>query len=70
MQLASTNYASLPLFLFGHSMGALTINTFLQNNPTLAAKLAGVIYGAPLFGAAKTKTPTELSILDAFANNF
>ena len=29
LQLASTNYASLPLFLLGHSMGCLTINTFL-----------------------------------------
>lgn len=31
-------------------MGCLTVNTFLGRNPSVAARLAGVIYLAPLFG--------------------
>lgn len=34
----------------GHSMGGLTINTYLGVNPHIADKLAGVIYSAPFFG--------------------
>jgi hypothetical protein len=33
----------------------------------MAAKLAGVIYSAPLFGAAVKKTPMQLSVIDAMA---
>jgi len=40
----------------GHSMGSLAINTYLNNNPEYAAKLAGVVYGAPFFGMYKKKT--------------
>jgi len=36
-----------PLFLYGHSMGALVTTTFLLKNPTL--KIAGVILSAPFF---------------------
>jgi alpha-beta hydrolase superfamily lysophospholipase len=34
----------------GHSMGGLTINTYLGLNPKIADRLAGVIYSAPFFG--------------------
>jgi alpha-beta hydrolase superfamily lysophospholipase len=37
-----------PLFLFGHSMGALVTTTFLLKNPSL--KISGVILSAPFFG--------------------
>jgi len=47
--LAST-LPDLPAFLLGHSMGCLAVNTYLQNNPDYAVKLAGVIYSAPFFG--------------------
>ena len=40
-----------PLFLVGHSMGCLTIQTFLINNPDLP--IAGVIHSAPCFGLPK-----------------
>lgn len=39
----------LPCFLLGHSMGGMTINTFLSLNPDVANKLSGVIYSAPFF---------------------
>lgn len=31
-------------------MGGMTVNTYLQLNPEIAAKLSGVIYSAPFFG--------------------
>lgn len=37
---------TLPLFIYGHSMGGLTLTTFLTNNPHL--NIAGVILSAPL----------------------
>ena len=40
----------LPLFLMGHSMGCMVLNTYLQLNPEIASRLAGVIYSAPFFG--------------------
>jgi alpha-beta hydrolase superfamily lysophospholipase len=40
----------LPCFLYGHSMGGLTVNTYLGLNPKIADRLAGVIYSAPFFG--------------------
>ena len=40
----------LPLFLMGHSMGCLALNTYLGINPEIAKRLSGVIYSAPLFG--------------------
>jgi alpha-beta hydrolase superfamily lysophospholipase len=43
----------LPCYLLGHSMGGLTVNTFLANNPAIASKLSGVIFSAPLFGIVK-----------------
>lgn len=42
---------NLPCFLFAHSMGGLIINSYLGCNPDIAARLAGVIYSAPYFGA-------------------
>lgn len=43
--------SDLPCFLLGHSMGGLTINSYLGFNPEIAKRLAGVIYSAPFFGA-------------------
>jgi alpha-beta hydrolase superfamily lysophospholipase len=37
---------SLPLFVYGHSMGGLTVASFLINNPNL--KIAGAVLSAPL----------------------
>jgi len=39
---------NLPLFIYGHSMGGLTIMTYLINNPSL--KISGVILSAPFLG--------------------
>eukprot|EP00347_Sterkiella_histriomuscorum_P006574 403352255 len=39
---------NLPLFIYGHSMGGLTILSFLINNPQL--NISGVILSAPLTG--------------------
>ena len=36
----------LPLFIYGHSMGGLSIATYLTNNPNL--NIAGVVMSAPL----------------------
>ena len=41
----------LPLFLVGHSMGCLVLNTYLRENPEIAKRLGGVIFQAPFFGA-------------------
>ena len=40
----------LPLFLMGHSMGCLALNSYLALNPAVADNVAGVIYSAPFFG--------------------
>ena len=40
----------LPLFLFGHSMGCMVLNTYLTINPKIADRLAGVIWSAPFWG--------------------
>jgi alpha-beta hydrolase superfamily lysophospholipase len=40
----------LPCFLFGHSMGGLTVTSYLGLNPVLAERFAGVILSAPLLG--------------------
>lgn len=50
-------------------MGALTVNTYLQNNPAMADKLAGVIYSAPFFGSVIKKTGFQISMLDNLAAN-
>jgi len=42
--------ADLPLFLFAHSLGCTVVSTYLSLNKDIAARLAGVIYSAPLFG--------------------
>lgn len=42
--------ADLPLFLLGHSMGCLVVNSYLGFNPKIAQQLAGVIFSAPLYG--------------------
>jgi alpha-beta hydrolase superfamily lysophospholipase len=42
---------NLPLFIYGHSMGALTVTSFLINNPNL--NIAGVILSAPFFAFTK-----------------
>lgn len=41
----------LPLFIHCHSMGGLTVATFLANNPHL--NIAGVVFSAPFFQFAK-----------------
>ena len=41
----------------GHSMGGLTINSYLGLNPSIADRLAGVIYSAPFFGIADAIAP-------------
>jgi len=43
----------IPCFLYGHSMGALTLTTFLINNPTLP--IAGVILSAPFYSVPTHK---------------
>ena len=40
-----------PCTLVGHSMGGLTVNSYLSFNPEIAKRLAGVIYSAPFFGS-------------------
>ena len=42
-----------PLFLLGHSMGALVTTSFLLKNPNL--KIAGVILSAPFFAFAESQ---------------
>ena len=37
----------------GHSMGGLTLNTYLGLNPHIAERLAGVVYSAPFFGMSE-----------------
>lgn len=43
----------LPLFIYAHSMGGLTVTTFLTNNPNL--NVSGVILSAPFLGMNKSK---------------
>ena len=66
----------IPLFLFGHSMGGLTVASFLGRNQQIAEKLAGVIYSAPYFGphetlgvdfAKRAMTSVLSGVLDEFA---
>ena len=38
----------LPLFIYGHSMGGLTVTSYLVNNPNL--NITGVVLSAPLLG--------------------
>ena len=40
----------LPLFLLGHSMGCLILDSYQGMNKAIADKIAGVIYSAPFFG--------------------
>lgn len=39
---------NLPLFIYGHSMGGLTVLSYLINNPNL--NISGVILSAPFLG--------------------
>ena len=58
----------LPCFLLGHSMGGLTVNTFLGLNPQIADKLAGVIFSAPFFGISTKKiNPVEKLVISGIA---
>lgn len=41
-----------PLFIYGHSMGGLTVASFLTNNPHL--NIAGSILSAPLLAMPKS----------------
>ncbi|CDW81614.1 alpha beta fold family protein [Stylonychia lemnae] len=53
----------LPLLIYGHSMGGLTILTFLVNNPTL--NVSGVILSAPFLGvheSAKLDDKKKLTV--------
>jgi alpha-beta hydrolase superfamily lysophospholipase len=47
----------LPLFIYGHSMGGLTILTYLMNNPDL--NIAGVVLSAPFLGIAERQNVDE-----------
>jgi acylglycerol lipase len=47
----------LPLFLYAHSMGGLTVTTYLLNNPNL--KVSGVILSAPLLYFHESKQADE-----------
>jgi len=42
---------NLPLFLYGHSMGGLTVASFLTNNPDL--NISGAVLTAPLMKMAE-----------------
>ena len=42
-------YTDLPMFLMGHSMGCMALNTYLNINPDIVKKISGVIYSAPFF---------------------
>ena len=55
----------LPLFLFGHSMGCLVLNSFLCLNPDIAERLAGVMYSAPFYGLPDYKhiDPVKMEVL-------
>lgn len=44
---------NLPLFLYGHSMGGLTVTTYLLNNAGI--NVSGVILSAPLLNFSDTK---------------
>jgi alpha-beta hydrolase superfamily lysophospholipase len=59
----------LPCFLLGHSMGGMVINGFLGLNPDIAAKFAGVIFSAPLFGLTKPPDFIQRKVLDFLAVN-
>lgn len=59
--------SDLPCFLLGHSMGGLTVNTYLGLNPQIADKLAGVIYSAPFFGIPKKMNAFEKLIISGIA---
>jgi len=47
----------LPLFIYGHSMGGLTVTTYLLNNTDL--NISGVILSAPLLYFSDTKPIPE-----------
>ena len=49
-------------------MGGLTINTYLNLNPHIAEKLAGVIYSAPFFGAVKKFGAIDKFVLSGLAS--
>jgi len=42
--------SDLPLFLFGHSMGGMCLQTYLSLNKAIADRIAGAIYSAPFMG--------------------
>jgi alpha-beta hydrolase superfamily lysophospholipase len=56
----------LPCFLFGHSMGGLTVNAYLGHNPDIAKRLAGVIYSAPYLGAPEGQINLGMKISSHF----
>lgn len=61
--------ADLPCYLLGHSMGAMVVNTFLDQNPEVADKLAGVIYSAPFFGLTRKIDSTMKMATGVLAKN-
>ena len=56
--------SDLPCFLLGHSMGGLSINSYLSLNPEIAGRLAGVIYSAPFFGLVKKLDFVQKKVID------
>jgi len=48
---------TLPLFIYGHSMGGLTVATYLLNNTNL--NISGAILSAPLLNFHKSKGVNE-----------
>lgn len=58
-------YEGLPFFIFGHSLGGLSVIRWLQENPSTDA--AGVVLSSPCLGLAFT-VPKPLRWLGAFLN--
>ena len=40
----------LPIFLLGHSMGGMCLQSYLTLNKPIADRIAGAIYSAPFWG--------------------
>ncbi len=51
----------LPLFIYGHSMGGLSVTSFLTNNPNL--NISGAILSAPLLRPSKDSGVDEFKKL-------
>jgi len=61
---------TLPLFLYGHSMGGLSVASYLANNPNL--KISGMILSAPLLAMSERAKIDEVKrgLIKALASQF